>query len=136
MADSARAPTRPLAVVRGACPHDCPDTCAWEVTVDAGRAVGLRGVKEHPRTRGGLCAKIADGAEVRAFDGRGSVRARARVGYRVHAGVVALPSGWWPSLSPGGTSANTLTPARLTDLGGGAAFRDAMVEAGRLGAPS
>ena len=20
-------------VVRGACPHDCPDTCSWDVTV-------------------------------------------------------------------------------------------------------
>ena len=44
-------------VVRGACPHDCPDTCAWEVTVGTAwpRA---RGVKEHPFTRGGLCAKV------------------------------------------------------------------------------
>ena len=49
---------RALTVVRGACPHDCPDTCAWEVTVEDGRAVKLRGVKEHPFTRGGLCAKV------------------------------------------------------------------------------
>lgn len=47
-----------LAVVRGACPHDCPDTCAWDVTVQDGRAVSLRGVKQHPLTRGGLCAKV------------------------------------------------------------------------------
>ncbi|MDH4344992.1 MAG: molybdopterin oxidoreductase family protein [Thermoleophilia bacterium] len=79
---------------------------------------------------------IADGDEVRAFNDRGSVRARARVGDRVREGVVALPSGWWPSLSPGGTSANALTPARLTDLGGGAAFHDALVEVERLGEPS
>ncbi|MDH5334565.1 MAG: molybdopterin oxidoreductase family protein, partial [Thermoleophilia bacterium] len=78
----------------------------------------------------------ADGDEVRAFNDRGSVRARARVGDRVREGVVALPSGWWPSLSPGGTSANALTPARLTDLGGGAAFHDALVEVERLGEPS
>ena len=44
--------------MRGACPHDCPDTCAWEVTVEDGRAVGLRGVKEHPLTQGRLCAKV------------------------------------------------------------------------------
>ena len=29
----------PREVIRGACPHDCPDTCAWEVTVEDGRAV-------------------------------------------------------------------------------------------------
>jgi anaerobic selenocysteine-containing dehydrogenase len=49
---------RTLTVVRGACPHDCPDTCAWEVTVSGGQAVDLRGVKEHPYTRGRLCAKV------------------------------------------------------------------------------
>ncbi|MEQ8660522.1 MAG: molybdopterin-dependent oxidoreductase, partial [Gammaproteobacteria bacterium] len=43
----------------GACPHDCPDTCAWEVTVDdAGRAVALAGSADHPFTRGALCAKL------------------------------------------------------------------------------
>src|SRR5919204_6375633 len=46
-------------VVRGACPHDCPDTCAWEVTVRDGVAEKLIGVKEHPFTRGGLCAKVS-----------------------------------------------------------------------------
>ncbi len=51
-------PARALNVVRGACPHDCPDTCAWEVTVEDGRAVSLRGVKEHPLTQGRLCAKV------------------------------------------------------------------------------
>ena len=45
-------------VVRGACPHDCPDTCAWEVTVEHGRAVRMSGDAEHPFTRGFLCAKV------------------------------------------------------------------------------
>ncbi len=52
------APTAGPTVVRGACPHDCPDTCAWEVTVEDGRAVQLRGLKEHPYTQGRLCAKV------------------------------------------------------------------------------
>ena len=43
-------------VVRGACPHDCPDTCAWEVTVEDGRATKLAGAAEHPFTHGGLGA--------------------------------------------------------------------------------
>jgi len=45
-------------VVRGACPQDCPDTCAWEVTVENGVAVNLVGTRDHPFTRGGLCAKV------------------------------------------------------------------------------
>jgi anaerobic selenocysteine-containing dehydrogenase len=45
-------------VVRGACPHDCPDTCATLVTVEGGRAVRIAGDPEHPVTRGFLCAKV------------------------------------------------------------------------------
>lgn len=44
--------------VLGACPLDCPDGCSWEVTVDDGVAVGLRGNREHPVTRGALCVKV------------------------------------------------------------------------------
>ena len=45
-------------LVRGACPHDCPDRCAWVVT-DRGRgATSLVGDREHPETRGVLCAKV------------------------------------------------------------------------------
>jgi anaerobic selenocysteine-containing dehydrogenase len=40
------------------CPHDCPDTCAMSVTVENGRAIGLRGDESHPVTRGFLCAKV------------------------------------------------------------------------------
>lgn len=45
-------------VVRGACHHDCPDTCLWEVTVEDGRAIRLVGAQDHPTTRGGLCPKV------------------------------------------------------------------------------
>ena len=45
-------------IVRAACPHDCPDTCAMLVTVEDGRAVSVRGDPEHPFTRGGLCVKV------------------------------------------------------------------------------
>lgn len=45
-------------IVRGACPLDCPDTCSWLVTVDGGRAIDLRGDREHPITRGALCGKV------------------------------------------------------------------------------
>ncbi len=45
-------------VVKGGCAHDCPDTCAWEVTVEDGQAVRLTGAPNHPYTRGTLCAKV------------------------------------------------------------------------------
>ena len=44
--------------VRGACGHDCPDTCGWIVDVHDGVARFLRGDPDHPFTRGGLCAKV------------------------------------------------------------------------------
>jgi anaerobic selenocysteine-containing dehydrogenase len=47
-------------IVRGACPHDCPDTCAMLIAVENGRAVEVRGDPEHPFTRGGLCVKVDD----------------------------------------------------------------------------
>ena len=45
-------------IVRGACPHDCPDTCAMLVTVENGRAVRVAGDPDHPVTSGFLCAKV------------------------------------------------------------------------------
>ena len=45
-------------VVRGACPHDCPDTCAMLVHVKDGRAVRVQGDPEHPVTQGFLCTKV------------------------------------------------------------------------------
>ena len=46
-------------IVRGACPHDCPDTCALHVTVAEGRAIKVEGDPHHPTTRGVLCTKVA-----------------------------------------------------------------------------
>ena len=45
--------------VRGACPHDCPDTCALRVTVRDGRAVKVQGDADHPTTQGALCTKVS-----------------------------------------------------------------------------
>ena len=44
--------------VRGACPHDCPDTCALVVTVENGRAIKVAGAEDHPTTNGFLCTKV------------------------------------------------------------------------------
>ena len=45
--------------VRGACPHDCPDTCALLTTVLDGRAVRVQGNPDHPPTDGVLCTKVS-----------------------------------------------------------------------------
>jgi anaerobic selenocysteine-containing dehydrogenase len=45
-------------VVKTACPHDCPDTCAMEVTIENGVAVEVRGA-DMPFTEGVLCTKVA-----------------------------------------------------------------------------
>src|SRR4051812_37946199 len=50
-------------VVRGACPHDCPDTCALLTTVEDGIAVKVQGNPEHRPTDGVLCAKVSRYAE-------------------------------------------------------------------------
>jgi anaerobic selenocysteine-containing dehydrogenase len=45
-------------LVRGACPHDCPDTCAVITEVRDGHAVDFRGDPDHTFTQGWLCAKV------------------------------------------------------------------------------
>ncbi|HWH44065.1 MAG TPA: molybdopterin oxidoreductase family protein [Thermoleophilaceae bacterium] len=47
-------------IVRAACPHDCPDTCAMLVTVEDGRATKVEGDPEHPVTAGFLCGKVSN----------------------------------------------------------------------------
>src|SRR6202007_3072120 len=50
----------PLRVVHTVCSHDCPDSCAVLVTVDAhGRAVKVQGDPSQPVTQGFLCGKVA-----------------------------------------------------------------------------
>ncbi|NBP50322.1 MAG: molybdopterin oxidoreductase family protein, partial [Actinobacteria bacterium] len=44
--------------VLGTCHHDCPDSCGWEVTVEDGVAVKLRGNPAHPYSKGELCPKV------------------------------------------------------------------------------
>jgi anaerobic selenocysteine-containing dehydrogenase len=55
-----RLPLQNVTTVKAVCPHDCPDTCGMVVSVDpaSGRAVDLRGDKDHPFTRGFLCQKV------------------------------------------------------------------------------
>jgi anaerobic selenocysteine-containing dehydrogenase len=47
------------AQVRGACPHDCPDTCSLLTTVENGIAIKVQGNPDHPQTGGVLCNKVS-----------------------------------------------------------------------------
>lgn len=59
-ATASQSAVSPLRVVHSVCSHDCPDSCAVRVTVDAtGRAVRVAGDPDHPITQGFLCGKVA-----------------------------------------------------------------------------
>lgn len=48
-----------MGTIKGVCPHNCPDTCGWVVTVDeSGTPAKIQGDPDHPYTRGWLCAKV------------------------------------------------------------------------------
>lgn len=46
--------------VKGCCPLDCQDSCAWVAHVEDGKVTRVEGAKDHPITRGVLCAKVKD----------------------------------------------------------------------------
>lgn len=49
---------------KSACPHDCPSTCALEVSIDAEGHIGrISGAKGNDYTAGVVCAKVARYAE-------------------------------------------------------------------------
>ncbi|MGA2838911.1 MAG: molybdopterin oxidoreductase family protein [Steroidobacteraceae bacterium] len=48
-----------VTLVKGACPHDCPDTCALDVHVRNGVALKVTGSATHAPTAGVLCTKVA-----------------------------------------------------------------------------
>ena len=66
-------------IVRAACPHDCPDTCAMEITVQDGKAIRVRGAASHPFTNGALCTKVAHYLE-RVYSPQRLTRPMKRVG--------------------------------------------------------
>ncbi len=71
---------------------------------------------------------IVDGAMVRVFNDRGSMRLRARVTDRARRGVVVALSIWWKKLAADGRNANELTSQALTDMGRAPTFYDCLVE--------
>src|SRR5262245_6939381 len=68
-----------LKTVRCVCPLDCPDTCSMVVSVRDGRAVSLRGDREHPFTRGFLCQKMTRYLD-RVYSGERLVQPLRRIG--------------------------------------------------------
>src|SRR5262249_47246530 len=75
---------------------------------------------------------IADGDAVRVWNEGGEVRCIARVRETLKPGVTALSKGLWRRHTLSGTTANTLAPDTLSDLGAGACFNDARVEVERI----
>ena len=62
LADAMRGPTPSSGetrLVRAACPHDCPDTCAMLVEVRDGVALRVSGNPDHRPTAGVLCTKVS-----------------------------------------------------------------------------
>lgn len=53
----------PLDIVRSACPHDCPSTCALEVERIDARTIGRVRGADNPYTAGVVCAKVGRYAE-------------------------------------------------------------------------
>lgn len=97
------------------------------VNVDSLRAsVGGPTLDIHPSdaaTRG-----IVDGGDVRIFNDRGTLNAKARVTEKAREGVVVGLSIWWKKLAPDGKNANEVTSQQLTDLGRAPTFYDCLVE--------
>ncbi|HSF17918.1 MAG TPA: molybdopterin-dependent oxidoreductase [Vicinamibacteria bacterium] len=82
---------------------------------------------EDARSRG-----IRSGDRVRAFNSQGEVLCYARVDRRLREGVVHMPKGAWRKASLNGSTSTALTPAEVSEVGGGACFNDARVEVARL----
>ena len=50
----------PTKQIKGCCPLDCQDSCSWVAHVQDGTVIRVSGAREHPFTRGVLCAKVND----------------------------------------------------------------------------
>ena len=65
-------------VIRGACAHDCPDTCATLVTVEDGRATRIQGDPEAAEAAAQIAVKIDKTRMQPARNGHGYAIDRAR----------------------------------------------------------
>jgi anaerobic selenocysteine-containing dehydrogenase len=75
---------------------------------------------------------LAQGAQARVWNDRGTMVAPVRITERLRPGVVVVPWGWWAADhvgdgNTGGQVANSLTNDTVTDWGGGVAYSDTRV---------
>lgn len=70
-----------MQVVPSVCPLDCPDRCALDVTVDAGRVVRIDGSDRLELTDGFICAKVR-GFQKRVYSPRRILHPMRRTGPR------------------------------------------------------
>ena len=85
-----------LRTIHAACPHDCPDTCAIRVSVEAGRVVRIQGDPDHASTAGALCTKVSRYAE-RTYHAERVLQPLKRVGPKGRGEFVAVS--WDEALS-------------------------------------
>ncbi len=78
---------------------------------------------------------IADGAQVRVFNARGSYECHAAVSERARPGVVNGLGIWWRKFGVNGTNVNEVTGQALTDLGAAPTFYDCVVQVEALAEP-
>lgn len=69
--------------IKGCCPLDCQDSCAWVAKVEQGQVERIDGAKDHPITRGVLCAKVKD-YETRLTAPSRLLYPLKRIGYKGH----------------------------------------------------
>ncbi len=70
---------------------------------------------------------INDSERATIESAQGTIQRKVTVTDETRPGVVIAVGQWWPKLAPDGKSLNDLTSQRLTDLGGGSMFGNAIV---------
>lgn len=75
---------------------------------------------------------IQTGDTVRVHNARGQVQLIAEITDRTRPGIVVAPSVWWRKHTTDGANANMLTSERISDMGGGATFYDAVCEVRKI----
>ncbi|BBK30169.1 dehydrogenase [Allostella humosa] len=83
----------PLDIVRSACPHDCPSTCALDVERIDARTIGRVRGADNPYTAGVVCAKVGRYAE-RVHHPDRLTQPLLRVGPRGVGRASFTPIGW------------------------------------------
>ena len=70
---------------------------------------------------------VAD-SMIRVWNDQAELELPCRFDAALRPGVCSIPKGLWLSALPGGLTANSLAPATISDLAGGACFNDARVQ--------